>query len=69
LKLKGYVFPFIFPEKKASVHDSYIADIASKPSAKRGSDIEENRAARRQRYQKVIPFTSSFMLALCMHSW
>ena len=41
-------------KKKASVRDSYNADIESKQSAKRQryqEDLEENRAAKRQRYQ------------------
>ena len=42
------------PEKKASVRDSYNADIQSKQSAKRQQyqeDIEKNRAAKRQKYK------------------
>ena len=44
-------------KKKASVRDSYNADIESKQSAKRQryqEDLEENRAAKRQRYQEDV---------------
>ena len=44
-------------EEKASVRDSYKADIEPKQSAKRQryqEDLEENRAAKRQRYQEDL---------------
>ena len=43
-----------FAGKKASVRDSYNADIESKQSAKRQryqEDVEENRAAKRPKYE------------------